>query len=107
MTTYRIGKELTITRQEGDVADVVITVPDVLPMAGRTAVFGVFDRAGRQVFSKDVDIVVVGQVLSIPLLPLDTQRRSGELCWELEVTDSAGPITIGRGKFIVEPTLIR
>lgn len=107
MATYLIAREITITRQSGDVADIAVRVPDLLPMEGRSARFQVFDSSGRLLIDKDETILQEGQVITIPLLPQDTQGLSGRFQWELEVRDGSGPVTIGRGPFGIVKTLIR
>lgn len=107
MATYLISREKTITRQEGDVADIVITVPALLSMTGKTAHFAVADNGGRNVINKEKDISIDEQVISIVLKPEDTSRKAGKYRWELEVKDANGPITIGKGDFIIVKQLIR
>lgn len=53
MATYLIAREITITRQEGDAADVVVTVPSTLSMTGKTARFQVRD-SGMEFAMTDV-----------------------------------------------------
>ena len=105
MTTYLIAREIPITRQEGDVADIVITVPAVLSLVGKKVRFQVRDINGRVIMDKkDAGLTIDGQVISIPLYPDDTTRRAGKHRWELEVSDDNGPITIGKGPFIIIST---
>lgn len=108
MPTFIVRKETTITRQEGDVADVVFVVPKVLSMTGRTARFGVFNSAGTAIFEHETPdpITIASQTITVPLLPVDTTGHSGSHRWELEVNDDDGPITIGRGTFIITPQLL-
>lgn len=106
MATYLISREITITRQEGDAADVVVTVPATLSMTGKTARFQVRDSGNRVIINKEDEIAIVGQGITILLDPEDTARHSGRHRWELEVRDANGPITIGRGDFIIVKQLI-
>jgi hypothetical protein len=107
MPTYLIGKEIAITRQEGDVADIVVTVPDILSMDGKTARFQVRDAGNRMIINKDqTGIDIDGQIITIELQPADTSKKSGKYRWELEVADDDGPITIGRGNFDIVKTMI-
>ena len=89
-------------------ADVVFVVPKVLSMTDRTARFGVFNSGGTAIFEKESpdDITIASQTITIPLLPADTTGHSGSQRWELEVLDDDGPITIGRGHFIITPQLL-
>jgi len=106
MATYLIAQEIAITRQEGDLADVVFVVPDVLSMTGKEATFKVnSDKYGSFIAKESSagDITIVGQTITIPLLAADTKDKKGRHRWELEVT---GPITIGRGVFNVIKELI-
>ena len=105
MTTYLIAREITITRQEGDLADIVITVPAVITLVGKTVRFQVRDINGRVIMDKkDAGVSIADQVISIPLYPDNTLRRAGKHRWELEVSDSDGPITIGKGPFVIIKT---
>ena len=108
MPTFIVRKETTITRQEGDVADVVFVVPKVLSMTGRTARFGVFDSAGTTIFEKESPdpVSIASQTITIPILPADTTGHSGSQRGELEVNNDDGRITIGRGHFIITPQLL-
>lgn len=105
MPTYLIKSDITITRQEGDVADIVITVPVLLSMTGKTAKFSVFDTNNKAIIAKTTGTLTIdGQVITIQLLPADTLRKAGKHRWELEVVDANGPITIGRGPFVIVKT---
>lgn len=108
MSTYLIKSEKTITRQEGDVADIVITVPALLSLSGMTAKFQVSDNSHKIVISKlDDDIAINDQVINIPLLPEDTEGFAGKFRWELQVVNEDGPITIGKGPFNITGTDIK
>ena len=105
MASYLIEQEETITRQEGDVADIEITVPDLLPMTAKQVHFQVFDPNGRRIIDKPVgSISIVGQVITIPLYPLDTLNHSGKNTWELKIYDQSGPVTCGKGMFQIVKT---
>ena len=107
MATYLIAREITITRQEGDVADIVITVPAALSMTARTPVFQVRDTSNRAIINKTTPAITVqAQVINIPLLPADTKGKPGKHRWELQVTDTNGPVTIGRGNFEIIKEII-
>lgn len=106
MATYLISREITITRQEGDTADIVVTVPSTLSMTGKTARFQVRDSGNRVIINKEDEIAIVGQGITILLAANDTARHAGKHRWELEVSDANGPITIGRGDFIIVKQLI-
>lgn len=108
MTTYLIRREKTLTRQEGDVADIVITVPAIISMTGRTAKFQVRDKYNKVIITKSGNgLTVNGQVITIPLLPADTEGKGEKNRWELEVINSSGPITIGKGPFFITGTDIK
>lgn len=97
MSTYLIGREITITRQTGDVADLVITVPDVLPLTGLQVWFRVVDLNNQNIIEKlPDDITIAGQVITIHLEEGETKNHIGKYRWSLWVT---GPIHIGRGDF--------
>jgi len=108
MATYLIAREITITRQEGDVADIVITVPAILSMTGRTVKFEVRNANGSvQLAKTGSSLTVTGQIISIPLLPADTEGKPGKFTWECEISDANGPITIGKGAFVIVKTDIK
>lgn len=106
MATYLISREIAIVRQEGDAADIAVTVPAELSMTGKTARFQVRDSGNRVIINKDDEIAIVGQAITIVLAPDDTARHAGNHRWELEVSDANGPITIGRGNFTIVKQLI-
>ncbi len=108
MTTYKIKKEFTIQRQEGDHASVIFVVPDILSLNGRTATFKVANSQRKIILSKTVGkgLTISGQQISIPLLPADTKGHSGSHKWELELS-SPEIITIGKGSFIITPEIIK
>jgi len=110
MATYLIAREITIKRQEGDVADVTFTVPSVLSMTDKGATFQVRNSGGRILMSKtntDSTLTINGQVIYIPLLPADTLRKDGVHRWELQIDTTGGPITAGRGNFEIIKETVR
>lgn len=117
MTTYLIKKKKTITRQIGDLADVVLVVPALLPMTGKVARFQIWDidhtvvELSKNSYESSGDIDITDQIITVPLLPNDTKNLSEGLhLWELEVATenqiNATPITIGQGNFDAVLTLI-
>jgi hypothetical protein len=109
MTTYLIKAQITITRQEGDTADIVITVPALLSMTGYEAQFKVYNTAGQAVLSKasPATITVDGQIITIPLLAADTKGKPGTHKWELQIAKTGSVITIGKGQFVIVSELIK
>jgi len=111
MATYLIKKEKTITRQEGDTADIVIVVPDVLDMANYDAEFKVFSTQRRELISKKTaagSAAKDGQTITIPLASADTKGQAGKHRWEMQlVNDTPEVITVGRGAFIIEREYVR
>lgn len=110
MTTYLIKREISITRQEGDTADVVVVVPEILDMNSYSAQFQVRDTNRRTLFNKsseDGTIQISGQTITIPLLPEDTKNRPGKHRWELQIASQTQLITIGRGNFSIIHEIIR
>ena len=110
MATYLIKRELTITRQEGDTADVVIVAPDVLDMDLYDVQFKVVDSSRRPVMNKTTaggTITKDGQTITIPLLTADTKNKAGKHSWEMQITTETEVITIGRGPFIIISETIR
>jgi hypothetical protein len=103
MNTYLIAREIAITRQEGNVANVVITVPDLFPMEGRSAIFEVTDQTTRTLFKKTESdgLTISGQIITVSLEEKDTDRRVGMHHWKLRATGGEGIVDIGNGPFIV------
>lgn len=103
MTTYLIKRTRTITRQAGDVADIVFTVPEVLSLVGKEVTFCIADSSKSTLITKSLNngAIVVEQVITILLDPQDTTGLEGTYLWELQISDTDGPITIGRGEFII------
>jgi 2-keto-4-pentenoate hydratase/2-oxohepta-3-ene-1,7-dioic acid hydratase in catechol pathway len=99
MATYLIANEIDITRQEGDTADIVFTVPETLSITGATAIFQVTDAKGNIIMTKTP--TPVGQVITVPLAPTDTKGYYGSKLWELQITKSGSIYTIGKGNFII------
>lgn len=111
MPTYIIDREIAITRQEADTADVVFTVPDLLDMSRFSEVrFQVANSMRSNVLKKSLtegSLSLQGQVITVPLQSADTKGKSGKFKWELEISNATEVITIGRGDFIVVPQQIR
>lgn len=109
MATYLIGSETTITRQEGDSADIVMVVPDTLDMDSYPNVkLQVKTTKGVLLIDKATGsgISVTGQTITVTLNPVDTKNRSGRHKWECEINDGTNYITIARGPFEIEAELI-
>jgi hypothetical protein len=110
MPTYLVERAIAITRQEGDLADIIFTIPDVLSTTDYDVRFLVKGNNGRTIVKKDTasdDIIVSEQTVTIPILPSDTKGKPGNHKWELELYKSDGPITIGYGMFSITPELIK
>jgi hypothetical protein len=108
MSTYLIKEDFTITRQQGDISDVVFVLQNTLPLTGLTVKFHVFNTKDECLLAKisPTDITVLGQQITIPLLKDDTETLKGTLRWECELTSSTKRITIGKGAFVVVKTHI-
>lgn len=109
MATYLIKSEKTITRQEGDSADLGIIVPEALPLtAPVSAKFVVKDVTGRTLITKTSPdaITISGQNITLAFQPSETKSKSGTHRWELEITTAGNTYTIGRGNFIIMKELI-
>jgi len=108
MSTYLIENEYTITRQQGDISDVVFVLQNTLPLAGKTVKFHVYNTKDDCLMAKvsPDTITVVGQQITIPLLKNDTELLKGTLRWECELTSLTERITIGHGPFVVVKTHI-
>ncbi len=109
MATYLIKREISITRQEGDTAEVTIIVPEVINMQNYNARFTVKNNSRRSLIDKksqDGDIIITGQTITVPLLVADTKGKSGKHSWELEISSTNDVFTIGRGIFMIKSELI-
>jgi hypothetical protein len=113
MATYLIKAEKTITRQEGDTADIVLVVPVALDMdLYPDVIFWVVDTEGTKIMEKnsmdsDPAITVTDQTITIPITISDTTGHPGEFRWELQIgNDTPEVITIGRGDFIIVEQII-
>lgn len=110
MATYIIDEDILITRQEGDDADIVFTVPDVLSLNGATAKFQAYNTDGVKIIDKSIGsgIAIDGQKITIDLIPFDTLNKANVHRWELEITTSQNKvITIGRGSLKITKQLIK
>lgn len=105
MATYLIKSEKSITRQEGDTADIVFVIPDIFDLSLYKFDFRVYDANNRTLISKNTvaaGIIKNQQTITIPLLVTDTKGKSGKHGWELEISnDMPEVITIGKGPFII------
>lgn len=101
MPTFIIKKEKTIIRQEGDTADVVFTLPNIINPNDYDIKFSVFSNAaqGTLLFSKSEQIIIEGQQITVPIPPADTLNKQGEKYWELSIETSEVKHTIGKGIF--------
>lgn len=108
MAAYLIKEDFEITRQQGDISEIVFVVQNTLLLTGMTVKFSVYDSKGVAKITKvsPTTITVVAQTITIPLLKADTETINGALYWEMELTDANRRITIGKGRFNVVKTLI-
>lgn len=104
MATYLISSEKTITRQEGDDADIVMTIPAAFSMTGATVIFQVEDAKGNIIFTKTPTPVL--QVITITIDAANTKGYSGNRRWELQVTKGGKITTLGRGDFVIVKEMI-
>ena len=106
MSTYLIDQPIQFTRQAGDIADVVVTVPDVISLTGKTIKFTVIRTSdGTTVFSKiTTDMTVVDQVVTIPILTADTTGKAGSHIWEMVILATGFRVTVGQGTFVITKT---
>ena len=108
MATYLIQNDFTITRQEGDISDIVFVVQNTLLLTGMTVKFQVFNSKSEIMMDKvsPTNITVVSQQITIPLLQADTQSLKGSMTWECELTGTGKRITICKGAFVIINTKI-
>jgi len=103
MATYLIARERDIIRQAGDKAEFQFYVPAVIDMAGKGIEFIVTDSNGNVLINKSgSDVTINGQFVTIPFIPEDTQEQVGKHRWSVAVTDTDGPIHIGKGMFEIQ-----
>lgn len=102
-TSYLVSVKKKIERKEGDDNIVVITVSNMLTLTGKTILFQVRSNNDELIIEKtnSSGITRVGQVLTIALAPGDTKGKSGIYNWELQISTSTLPTTIGEGVFII------
>jgi hypothetical protein len=109
MSTYLIQEPFTITRQAGDISDVVFVLQNTLSLSGKTVKFQVRSSRGVLIIDKvsPTNITVLSQTITIPLLAADTYGYKGTYSWELEISASTTfKSTIGFGDFIIIKTTI-
>ena len=109
MATVNRGRDIDLTRQEGDDSDVVFIVPaEALTLTvDTTAIFQVKSIKEVIQFTKSSTINITSQTITIPFIPSDTKGKSGNHRWELQVTDDSFVIkTIGGGMFRIRKELI-
>lgn len=108
MATYIAGSDITITRQEGDTADLQIFVPSVIDISTFDIHFSVFTYAGTLLFKKELtDWVKDGQLITANITEGDTVAAAGNHRWELEISNPTNIYTIGRGNFVIKKQLIK
>jgi len=114
MATYLISSEITITRQEGDTADIVFTGPgaSVIDFTNYTEVtFAVKTNGQTAVFEKSISEGTISkneQVITIPLLSADTKGKAGTHRWEMQISNATPEIiTIGKGRFVITSEIIK
>jgi hypothetical protein len=110
MTTYKIAKDITIERQEGDTGNIEIHISPVFDLTDKLIRFHVYSSSARLILKKEnADFVRNEQVITCQLTEADTQRKSGKHRWELEIrnTDGSNITTLGRGAFIIIPSILR
>lgn len=107
MATYLKGKSRKIIRQEGDDADITITLPALLPVVGASLKFAVFKQGQKTAFiSKEA--VMTAQTVAIPLLPGDTKGHPGLHFYEIEIVRPDGKIlTAATNHFEIIKELIK
>jgi len=103
MATYLISAEKTITRQEGDDADIVMIIPAEFDMTDATVMFQVF--SGGVAFIEKTPTPVL-QVITVTLDAVDTKGYKGTKRWELQVTKAGKITTLGKGDFVIVKELI-
>jgi hypothetical protein len=107
MATYLKGNSRKIVRQEGDDADVTITIPEMLPVVGATLKFAVFKQWQKVPFINK-SVVMATQAVTIPLVPDDTKGHPGLHFYEIEIVKPDGKIlTAATNQFEILKELIQ
>jgi len=107
MATYLIANEITITRQEGDTADIEFELDEVLDISTLNPYFSVQTYKGIEILTKEpADFLKIGQELTCFITEEDTKGKAGNYRWELELVNGSTVITVGRGDFIIVKELI-
>ena len=105
--TYEIVEEIAITRKEGNSGNIVFEIPEEIDISHRTVLFKVKNRNGEDILVKSgAQWYKSDQVISTGLYPADTAGLAGKHRWVLAVQDSNTFYEIGKGDFIITPSLI-
>lgn len=107
MATYLKGKSVEIVRQEGDDADVTITIPELLPVVGAILKFYVFKQHKREAFIRK-EVTMTSQTTTITLAAGDTKGHAGRHFYEIEIVRADGKVlTAATNYFTIIKELIR
>lgn len=102
MATYIVKNWKKITRQEGNTADIVFIIPNIIPLSNAAIKFTVVNACFIKVIEKNNSgMVIEGQKITIPLLENDTKSKDHICVWQLDVTKNNETITIGKGDFVI------
>jgi len=105
--TYEIAEEIAITRKEGNSANLVFEVPKEINLTHRTILFRIINRNGEVILEKSgAQWYKSDQVISTGFYPADTQGLAGKHRWVLAVSDADTFYEIGKGDFIITPSMI-
>lgn len=102
MATYIVKKWKKITRQEGDIADIVFIIPNIILLSNTAIKFTVVTPAMVKFIEKNNnDMVIDGQKITIPLLENDTKGKPYLGVWQLDIIRNGDTCTIGKGDFVI------
>lgn len=92
--------------QEGNLADVQLTMHSSFSMTGVKVTFQVRDNSDDLIIEKKSSlgtITIAGQAITIPLLPADTTGHNGTFLYEIDFLNATNQpfATIG-GKFTID-----
>ncbi len=69
MTTYKIAKEITIERQEGDTGNIEIKIPDIIDVSAMEIRFHVVNSASQPLTMLLLQAQALLQKLPFPMAP--------------------------------------
>lgn len=109
MATY-LKTDTTLTRQEGDTAEIVLVVPNIINMDDFTEIKFKATKKGSTIISKSLlagTIIKSDQTITVNIFTNDTKGHAGNCEWELEISNETPTVhTIAGGPLIIKKEII-